>query len=252
MKKILKGAVSILLMAALSIPMFSMAAMGAETTEVPVVQVPVTLELTGYKPFTPEELNVVLTAEDKRNPMPEGRTDGVYNLKVAAAGQYTLGPIAFPNLGIYQYTIRQTAGTNAKGQYDSNLYRMIIYVTNAQTGGRETTVVVYKNQDTAKSENIVFTNNYTGGSGSSGGGGGGGGSRSGGGSTSTVVTQIIDEAPPLSPMDTLTGIMEGEIPLAALPKTGTLWWLVPLLALGGIGMFGAGVYKSRRNRHEEE
>lgn len=53
-------------------------------------------------------------------------------------------------------------------------------------------------------------------------------------------------------MDTLTGIMEGEIPLAALPKTGTLWWLVPLLALGGIGMFGAGVYKSRRNRHEEE
>lgn len=242
MKKILKGAVSILLMAALSIPMFSMAAMGAEATEVPVVQFPVTLELTGYKPFTPEELNVVLTAEDKRNPMPEGSTDGVYNLKVAAAGQYTLGPIAFPNLGIYQYTIRQTAGTNAKGQYDSNLYRMIIYVTNAQTGGRETTVVVYKNQDTAKSENIVFTNNYT----------GGGGSSSGGGSTSTVVTQIIDEAPPLSPMDTLTGIMEGEIPLAALPKTGTLWWLVPLLALGGIGMFGAGVYKSRRNRHEEE
>lgn len=99
-----------------------------------------------------------------------------------------------------------------------------------------------KNQDTAKSENIVFTNNYT----------GGGGSSSGGGSTSTVVTQIIDEAPPLSPMDTLTGIMEGEFPLAALPKTGTLWWLVPLLALGGIGMFGAGVYKSRRNRHEEE
>ena len=242
MKKILKGAVSILLMAALSIPMFSMAAMGAEATEVPVVQFPVTLELTGYKPFTPEELNVVLTAEDKRNPMPEGSTDGVYNLKVAAAGQYTLGPIAFPNLGIYQYTIRQTAGSNAKGQYDSNLYRMIIYVTNAQTGGRETTVVVYKNQDTAKSENIVFTNNYT----------GGGGSSSGGGSTSTVVTQIIDEAPPLSPMDTLTGIMEGEIPLAALPKTGTLWWLVPLLALGGIGMFGAGVYKSRRNRHEEE
>ena len=42
MKKILKGAVSILLMAALSIPMFSMAAMGAEATEVPVVQVPVT------------------------------------------------------------------------------------------------------------------------------------------------------------------------------------------------------------------
>lgn len=144
MKKILKGAVSILLMAALSIPMFSMAAMGAEATEVPVVQFPVTLELTGYKPFTPEELNVVLTAEDKRNPMPEGSTDGVYNLKVAAAGQYTLGPIAFPNLGIYQYTIRQTAGTNAKGQYDSNLYRMIIYVTNAQTGGRETTVVVYQ------------------------------------------------------------------------------------------------------------
>ena len=127
---------------------------------------------------------------------------------------------------------------------------MIIYVTNAQTGGRETTVVVYKNQDTAKSENIVFTNNYTGGGGSS--GGGGGGSSSGGGSTSTVVTQIIDEAPPLSPMDTLAGTMEGEIPLAALPKTGTLWWLVPLLALGGIGMFGAGVYKSRRNRHEEE
>ena len=60
MKKILKGAVSILLMAALSIPMFSMAAMGAEATEVPVVQFPVKLELTGYKPFTPEPRSVLL------------------------------------------------------------------------------------------------------------------------------------------------------------------------------------------------
>lgn len=183
--------------------------------------------------------------------MPEGSTDGVYNLKIAAAGQYTLGPIAFPNMGIYQYTIRQTAGTNAKGQYDSNLYRMIIYVTNAQTGGRETTVVVYQESGYCEiRKHRIYQQLYR-----------------------RWRKQrwrwrrwrkqqrfhhqlwsrrIIDEAPPLSPMDTLTGIMEGEIPLAALPKTGTLWWLVPLLALGGIVMFGAGVYKSRRNRHEEE
>ena len=38
MRKILKGAVSIFMMAALSIPMFSMAAMGAEA---PKVEIPV-------------------------------------------------------------------------------------------------------------------------------------------------------------------------------------------------------------------
>lgn len=78
-------------------------------------------------------------------------------------------------------------------------------------------------------------------------GGGGGGSHSGGGSTTggPGVTEIADPEVPT------TTILPFDIPLA-LPQTGTLWWLVPILALAGIMMFVVGFVKGRRNSEDEE
>ncbi|MDO5411612.1 MAG: hypothetical protein Q4F21_14405, partial [Lachnospiraceae bacterium] len=94
MRKFLRGAISLLLAAALSIPMFSMAAFAEE---VPTVELPVKVELTGSKPSTAEELVVVLTAKDAACPMPEGSVDGVYRLSVTGGGDKKLPVIAFPS-----------------------------------------------------------------------------------------------------------------------------------------------------------
>ncbi|MDO5408652.1 MAG: FctA domain-containing protein [Eubacteriales bacterium] len=245
MRKLLKKAISIFMAAALSIPVFSVASMGAEA---PTVQMPVKLELTGYKPSKAEELEVILTPENGDCPMPEGSVDGKYHLKVAEAGDYKLGAIAFPKLGIYRYTIHLTAGTNAKGTYDGRIYKMTVFVVNDTDGKMKTTVVLHLDGVETKPGEVKFTNNYTGG------GGGGGGSTGGGGGGSTPgrpTTVIPEQAPPLSPLETLTGIVEGDIPLAALPQTGTLWWLVQILAVGGVVLLAAGVWKSRRKKYEE-
>ncbi len=69
-----------------------------------------------------------------------------------------------------------------------------------------------------------------------GGGGGGGGGTPGGG--------------PGSPSTPTTTILPFDVPLA-LPQTGTLWWLVPILAIGGIGMFLIGMKRRKENEDEE-
>lgn len=79
------------------------------------------------------------------------------------------------------------------------------------------------------------------------GGGGGGGSSSGGGSTSGGPGAVVIQD---SEVPTAT-ILPFDIPLA-LPQTGTLWWLVPILAIAGIVMFFGGVLKSRKKNEGEE
>ncbi len=74
-------------------------------------------------------------------------------------------------------------------------------------------------------------------------GGGGGGSSSGpsGGSTTDGPGAIVI---PDSEVPTAT-IMPFDIPLV-LPQTGTLWWLVPILAIAGAGIFFGGMVKGRK------
>ncbi len=83
---------------------------------------------------------------------------------------------------------------------------------------------------------VVEHRNRGGGGGGGGNGGGGGGTPSGGpGSSPSTPTQTI------LPFD----------PPLALPQTGTLWWLVPILAIGGIGMFLIGMKRRKENEDEE-
>ena len=76
----------------------------------------------------------------------------------------------------------------------------------------------------------VFNNTYTR---KGGGGGGGGGGRRGGGSTPTPTTTTIPETEP-------------EVIPGMLPKTGMLWWPVPVLTVAGLFFLAAGFILERR------
>lgn len=81
-------------------------------------------------------------------------------------------------------------------------------------------------------------------------GGGGSGGSSGGPSGGTPsggpgVTEIPDSEVPT------TEILPFDIPLA-LPQTGTLWWLVPILVIVGIAVFLGGMIKNRRKSDETD
>lgn len=246
MKKILKGALAALLTIALTIPMFSMAAVAEET---PSVEIPVTIHLSGSVPSTKEDLAVVLTAADAACPMPENAVDGVYKMTINGEVTQNMAPITFSKVGIHHYTIHQEPGTKTKGTYDETVYDMTIYVTNAETGGLETTVVLHLDGVEAKPGKVEFTNSYRssggGGGGSTGGGGdptSGGGGTPGGGPGTTTITEA--ETP-------TTTILPFDVPLA-LPQTGTLWWLVPILAVAGIVMFLVGMAKGRKKTEDDE
>lgn len=70
--------------------------------------------------------------------------------------------------------------------------------------------------------------------------------------TETVPTdEITDDETPLGDLE-IDEVEEPEVPLAGLPATGTLWWLVPILAGIGILLFLTGLYRSKRNSRNEE
>lgn len=242
MKKFLKGALSVLMTMALTIPMFSMAAFAQEPV---TVEIPVTIELKGKVPSTPEDLAVVLTAQEKGNPMPEGSADGTYTMTVAGSVTQNFPSITYNSTGIYYYSIYQEAGTHKKGTYDESKYFIEVMVTNAENADAlEASLLVFAGSDKTapKCGEIKFTNSYK----SSGGGGGGGGSTGGGGGTPSGgpgVTTISEGEPPLAT------ILPFDIPLA-LPQTGTLWWLVVVLAVAGAGMFLGGMIRNKK--HEDD
>ncbi len=238
MKKILKGALSVLLTVALTVPVFCMV---SSAKEAPTVKIPVTITLTGSKPSAAETLTVVMTPEDAASPMPEGTVDGIYKLATTGAGNYEMAPMTFNKVGIHDYTIRQEAGSHKRGTYDARIYDMTVFVTNKETGGLETTVVMHLDGVEAKPGKVEFTNSYkSSGGGDSGGSPSGGGGNPGGGPGTAIENSNVPTAT----------ILPFDVPLA-LPQTGTLWWLVPVLAIAGLVMFFVGMIKKRQN-HENE
>ena len=81
----------------------------------PEVTIPVTVDLTGTLPETPDVFSIQLKANQASCPMPSGAADGVYTLPLnagvdaqgkpndSASGSFVL---EFDRLGIYTYTIR--------------------------------------------------------------------------------------------------------------------------------------------------
>ena len=78
--------------------------------------------------------------------------------------------------------------------------------------------------------------------------------------TNTAAEEIEDPDPPLDPGpgpdepgDPGTDIPDPDVPLGpGLPQTGTLWWPVPLLTMGGLALLVLGLLDNRRNRREND
>lgn len=250
MKKLLRCGISTLLIAMLSIQMLCINAVAAEH---PSMKLPVTIEQKGDYPYKAEELNVVLKAADTACPMPEGSADSVYTLPVTSGTTGEFPEITFPKLGIYNYTIQQEAGDHARGNYDETVYQMRVYVTNAESGeGFESTVLLYIDDINTKYASVKFENYYE-----------------------VVETEDNDPppttAPPQTPEETMPvdkiretegepvfdpfgvlGAYDELFPFGVLPATGTLWWAVPILALGGVILMILGRRRSRESDGYDE
>lgn len=251
MKRILKLAATAWMIAALSIPMLSMA-FAAE--EIPEIELPVTINLSGSKPSAAEDLTVVLKAEDGECPMPEGSVDGIYTMTITGGGTKSLAKISFPKVGIYHYSIRQQPGTDTRGTYDATVYEAVIHVVNKEGGeaqGLETMIAMHIDGEATKPGQIEFTNHYKQPVSDGGGGGGEGegytGAASGAGEDS--LTKIGDETTPLSHLkQELTNIFDELVPVHALAKTGddsdpALW--IFFMIISAAGVTGLIIYRKR-------
>jgi len=239
MKKMKKYA-GFLIMMIVGMLACSMTVMAEES---PQIKVPVNIELTGSKPYKSEDFKIVLKAEDATSPMPAGSVDGKYEAVITGEGTAYL-EITYPKVGIHNYTVHQEPGTNAKGEYDSTVYHMTVYVTNVETGGIGATTILYIDDINTKFESVDFVNNYW----RTNGGGGGSSSNK----RTVQVENIVDEEVPLGVQGAFEEILDDFIPLAVLPATGTLWWLVAVLACAGAVMFFMGFYRNRSCGKDEE
>ena len=254
MKKLLRCGISTLLIAMLSIQMLCIHAVAAEH---PSIKLPVTIEQKGDYPYKAEELNVVLKAADTVCPMPEGSADGAYTLVVKSGTTGEFPEIQFPKLGIYNYTIHQEEGSHSRGRYDETVYQMRVFVTNAENGeGFESTTLLYIDDINTKYADINFENHYK------------EAEREDDDPSPTTPTEPPTTVPPTEPSaeppateptkidrvddEDLFGVLgafdEFGLPLGLLPATGTLWWAVPILVLGGIVLMVLG---RRRNRESD-
>ena len=175
-------------------------------------------------------------------PMPGGSTVTGGTLKkeatvkvtqtTAAAGVSTdFGGITFNKAGTYKYKIYEDTTVIAPHTtFDTTVYDIEVYTDGTNVHGMVTNNKTGETSDwDGKDIEFLFTNTYT----RKGGGGGGGGGRRGGGSTPTPTTNTVPETEP-------------EVIPGVLPKTGMLWWPVPVLAVAGIFLLAAGFILERR------
>lgn len=157
MKRLLKGAISTLLIGLMSIQLFGMNVLAEE---IPTIKVPVKVSVTGDYPYNAETFDVILSAEDSRYPMPEGSVEGTYTLNVNGGASAHFPEISYPELGVYEYTIHQEKGHYSRGNYDNHVYNMKVFVTNAEQGGFESTTILYIDDINTKYKEVKFVNSY--------------------------------------------------------------------------------------------
>lgn len=158
MKNSMRSKVTALLILVMCLTSFAATVCAAEALS---LKVPVSVTLSGDIPQTAEEYTIKWKAADAATPMPEGSTDNVYTVKVTGEGKAVLPEIVYPATGIYEYTVWQEKGSNPLATYDSSVYSVKIYVTNATDGsGLESIVVAYVDGNEKKLNDIAFHNIY--------------------------------------------------------------------------------------------
>lgn len=150
---ILGAVLAVVCMVSMSIP--------ALAEENPGVSIPVSISLSGTLPDPAEAFTVSLKADDASYPMPEGSDGGVCTMTITGADTKNLPTVTYDRVGIYTYTIYQTAGSNAKCTYDDTVYTLTVYITNAEDGdGLDATAVLYPDTEGDKQPCAGFENVY--------------------------------------------------------------------------------------------
>ena len=151
MSIILGAVLALMCMMDMTVPAFA--------AENPGVSVPVTISLSGTLPRPAEDYTIVLRADNASYPMPEGADGGVYTMTITGADTKSFPTITYDQVGIYTYTIYQTAGDSSKCTYDDSVYTLIVYVTNAGDGsGLEAAAVLYLESGGDKLPGAEFEN----------------------------------------------------------------------------------------------
>lgn len=212
MKKRIQNIVMALLMLVMSLNAFAPAVYAAEALN---VEIPVSVVLDGEVPQEAEEFHIKWKAQDSLSPMPEGSTDGVYTVEITGAGEASVPAMIYSKVGIYSYTAWQEPGSGDLGHYDSTVYKVKVYVTNAEDGsGLEYTVLAYLEDESKKLEKIQFLNTY--------------------------------DAPPVEEPD--EPIEEEIPPVNNVVQTGQLNWPVPILITLGAIMLIMGMALRRKRK----
>lgn len=130
-------------------------------SQMPEVSVPVTVSLSGTLPEQEESFTINLKADRADIPMPQESKNGVYTMIVKGAGTQKFPAIHYDRVGVYTYTIYQTAGIQQACNYDQTLYRMTVTVSNKEDGsGLEATAVLREESKTEKISSAEFHNTY--------------------------------------------------------------------------------------------
>lgn len=145
----------ILLIAALALmlwafPMGVFAASGSAEVSIQVEK-----EIAGDEPAADETFTFLLTPMSSANPMPADR--GVLNIRGEGKGQF--GAMTYTRPGEYVYTVQEKAQSISGYSFDSTVYRVSVKVL-YDGGGLRSEVTVQKEGASAKSDAIVFTNEY--------------------------------------------------------------------------------------------
>jgi len=157
MRKSLKRLTTLLIFMILCLTIGSTAVKAAEN---PKLELDVTVNLSGILPPEPEDFLIKLEADEVGNPMPEGTLNGVYTMAITGAGTEAFPEMTFSKVGIYNYRIWQQPGLDPNGYYDTTIYHLNVFVTNAPGGGLEITSLLYKDDETDKSPDVIFENRY--------------------------------------------------------------------------------------------
>lgn len=95
------------------------------------VSVPVSVKLTGTRPYPAETYQIVLQAKDANNPMPDGTVGDEFTLNITGESKEpSMINMNYHKVGIYEYTISQKPGTNKQCTYDKSVYTLKVTISN--------------------------------------------------------------------------------------------------------------------------
>lgn len=127
----------------------------------PVVQVPVRMHLTGTLPSKAEDFTITIKAEKEDSPMPEGSLDGSYRMHLTGETTARIPDLVYNRTGTYSYTIFQEAGSDLNCIYDDHFYHLTVWVKEADDGeGLEAAAALRRDDLDDKRVEAEFSNHY--------------------------------------------------------------------------------------------